>query len=171
MTVEINLDESPTFIRLKLETTPDSMWGSEPLPEGFEYEKAVDDYLNMLLKNLREKYPDAEIEIESSDFSRTDTDGFNIEHWIDDCINQTWEDWLDKWDPGRADSTLYIVDKETGEIIGSVVTNQSLSFDDAMKLAGFEFLAYPQVEADGWSNNDGFTIWNEETAELMLAEK
>ena len=41
---------------------------------------------------------------------------------------------------------MNIIDKQTGEVIGTVVTNQSLSFDRAMELAGFE---WQTLENDG----------------------
>ncbi len=62
---------------------------------------------------------------------------------------------------------MNIRDKQTGEIIGTVVTNQSLTFDRAMELAGFEWktLEDDGVECDGWYDADG-VLWDENTAEL-----
>lgn len=59
-----------------------------------------------------------------------------------------------------------IVDKETNEIIiGSVVTNHLLSFDDACHLAGLRWETWPDVDTDGWYQ-DGI-LWDEATAELV----
>lgn len=62
---------------------------------------------------------------------------------------------------------MNIKSKETGEIIGTVHTNQSLTFDRAMELAGFEWktLEADGVECDGWYDADG-TLWDESTAEM-----
>jgi hypothetical protein len=61
---------------------------------------------------------------------------------------------------------MNIIDKQTGEVIGTVVTNQSLSFDRAMELAGFEWqtLENDGVEFDGWYR-DGI-MYDESTAEI-----
>ena len=63
---------------------------------------------------------------------------------------------------------MVIKDKQTGEVIGTVVTNQSLTFDRAMELAGFEWKRWPEVECDGWY--DGDILWDESTAELDTDE-
>jgi hypothetical protein len=58
---------------------------------------------------------------------------------------------------------MNIKDKATNEVIGTVITNQSLTFDQAMELAGFEY-----VEGDnesGWTK-DGKVFYDEETAEM-----
>ena len=62
---------------------------------------------------------------------------------------------------------MIIKDKETNEVIGTVITNQSLTFDQAMGLAGFEWLTTEDdgVECDGWYDADG-TMWDESTAEI-----
>ena len=59
---------------------------------------------------------------------------------------------------------MNIVDKATNEVIGKVITNQSLTFDQAMDMAGFEY-----VEGDnesGWTKDGGKTLYDEETAEI-----
>ena len=59
-----------------------------------------------------------------------------------------------------------IVDTATNEVIGSVVTNQSLTFDQVMELAGFEYI---EGNETGWSKDGGRTVYNEETVELVEA--
>lgn len=61
---------------------------------------------------------------------------------------------------------MIIKDKQTGEIIGSVMTNQSLSFDEAMRLAGIEWktLDADGVECDGWY--DGDTLYTDGDVEI-----
>lgn len=61
---------------------------------------------------------------------------------------------------------MVIKNKETGEVIGRVTTNQSLTFDQAMELAGFEWktLEKDDVESDGWYD-DG-VLWDESVAEM-----
>ena len=54
---------------------------------------------------------------------------------------------------------MRIIDKSTGEAIASVTTNHSLTFDEAMDLAGFESVDGGWVDADG-------TLWDESVAEL-----
>jgi len=61
--------------------------------------------------------------------------------------------------------TVKIVEKETQEVIGEVVANHSLSFDEACELAGLEWKTYPEVETDGWYK-DGI-LWDESVAELV----
>lgn len=61
--------------------------------------------------------------------------------------------------------TVLIVEKGTQEVIGTVFTNQSLSFDDACRLAGLEWKTHPEVETDGWYK-DGI-LWDESVAELV----
>lgn len=59
-----------------------------------------------------------------------------------------------------------IVEKETGNIIGTSVThNHRLSFNDVCKLAGLEWKSYPEVETDGWY--DGDILWDESVAEMV----
>lgn len=60
-----------------------------------------------------------------------------------------------------------IVDTATNEVIGTVVTNQSLTFDQTMELAGFE---YVEGNETGWSKDGGRTVYNEKTAEIVEAE-
>lgn len=64
-------------------------------------------------------------------------------------------------------ATVKIIDKETREVLGEVVANHSLSFDEAMELAGFKWVTFPAVEADGWSNDNGRTVWDQSVAELV----
>lgn len=59
---------------------------------------------------------------------------------------------------------MNINDKQTGEVIGKVITNQSMTFDQAMEMAGFEY-----IEGDnesGWSKDGGKTLYAESTAEM-----
>ena len=59
---------------------------------------------------------------------------------------------------------MNIVDKETKEVIGKVITNNSMTFDQAMEAAGFEY-----IEGDnesGWSKDGGKTLYDETTAEM-----
>jgi len=62
---------------------------------------------------------------------------------------------------------MVIKDKQTGEVIGEVITNQSLTFDQAMELAGFVWktLAANGVECDGWY--DGDDLYDESSAEMV----
>lgn len=64
---------------------------------------------------------------------------------------------------------MRIVDTATKEVIGKVVTNHSLSFDEAMKLAGFEW--YEGANESGWSKDGGRTIYDESTAEMDWNEE
>jgi hypothetical protein len=59
---------------------------------------------------------------------------------------------------------LKIVEKDTGIIIGQVATNQSLTFDEACRLAGLKWKSYPDVDTDGWYKGD--TLWDESVAEI-----
>ncbi len=62
----------------------------------------------------------------------------------------------------------YIIrDTNTGEIIGSVVTNHSMDFDETMRLAGFDWLTLENdgVECDGWYDKNGI-LWDESSAEI-----
>lgn len=65
---------------------------------------------------------------------------------------------------------MIIKDKQTGTVIGKVMTNQSLSFDRAMELAGFEWktLETDGVECDGWY--DGDVLYDESVAEMVYDE-
>ena len=62
---------------------------------------------------------------------------------------------------------MNIINKKTGEVIGTVITNQSLTFDRAMELAGFEWKTTENdnVEGDGWYDADGI-LWDESVAEM-----
>ena len=57
---------------------------------------------------------------------------------------------------------MVIRSTENGEIIGRVITNQSLTFDRAMELAGFE---YVEGNESGWTK-DGNTFYDESVAEM-----
>lgn len=62
---------------------------------------------------------------------------------------------------------MIIKSKETGEVIGKVVTNQSLTFDETMRLAGFEWKEYdPEngIECRGWY--DGDVLLDESVVEI-----
>lgn len=56
---------------------------------------------------------------------------------------------------------MVIRDKETNEIIGRVITNQSLTFDRAMELAGYDYIETPNE--GGWSK-DGNVYYDDSTA-------
>jgi hypothetical protein len=59
---------------------------------------------------------------------------------------------------------MNIKDKATNEVIGKVITNHSMTFDQAMEAAGFEY-----IEGDnesGWSKDGGKTLYDETTAEV-----
>jgi hypothetical protein len=59
---------------------------------------------------------------------------------------------------------MNIKDTATNEVIGKVITNQSMTFDQAMEMAGFEY-----IEGDnesGWSKDGGKTLYGETTAEM-----
>jgi membrane-bound inhibitor of C-type lysozyme len=58
---------------------------------------------------------------------------------------------------------MVIKDKQSGEVIGEVVTNQSLTFDQAMDLAGFE---YVEGNESGWTKDGGRTLYDESVAEI-----
>lgn len=58
---------------------------------------------------------------------------------------------------------MVIKDKETGKVIGKVITNQSLTFDEAMKLAGFEYI---EGNESGWTKDGGRTVYDESVAEM-----
>ena len=61
---------------------------------------------------------------------------------------------------------MNIIDKETGEVIGTVYTNQRLTLERAMELAGFEWKTLEEdgVECDGWYKGD--VLYDESTAEI-----
>jgi len=50
-----------------------------------------------------------------------------------------------------------VIDTSTQDEIGKVYSNKSLSDDEVMELAGFEFEYSEAWQAEGWSN-DGNTI-------------
>jgi hypothetical protein len=60
---------------------------------------------------------------------------------------------------------LKIVEKETGNTIGQVNTNQSLTFDEACQLAGLEWKCWPDVDTDGWYKNG--ILYDESVAEIQ----
>lgn len=61
---------------------------------------------------------------------------------------------------------MNIIDKQTGEVIGTVHTNHSMTLDQAFELAGFEWktLEKDGVECDGWYKGD--VLYDESTAEM-----
>jgi hypothetical protein len=62
---------------------------------------------------------------------------------------------------------MNIISKETGEVIGTVITTQRLTLDQAFELAGFEWHEYePEngFECRGWYK-DG-VLYDESVAEL-----
>ena len=62
--------------------------------------------------------------------------------------------------------TIVLVDKATKSIIGRVVTNHSLSFDDAMELAGFEYVN--GEDESGYTAGDG--VFYDESAATYIDE-
>ena len=58
---------------------------------------------------------------------------------------------------------MKIRDKDTQEIIGKVITNHSMTFEEAMKLAGYR---YEEGNDTGWTR-DGTTYYDEATAEIV----
>ena len=62
---------------------------------------------------------------------------------------------------------MNIINKQSREVIGTVITNHSLTFDQAMELAGFEWktLEDDGVECDGWYDADN-VLWDESVAEI-----
>lgn len=59
---------------------------------------------------------------------------------------------------------MNIKDKASGEIIGTVITNRSMTFDEAMEMAGFEYIE--NDNEGGWSKDGGITLYDESTAEI-----
>ncbi len=61
---------------------------------------------------------------------------------------------------------MNIIDRQTGEVIGTVHTTQSITLDQAFSLAGFEWKTYEDdgVECDGWYIDD--VLYDESTAEM-----
>ena len=59
---------------------------------------------------------------------------------------------------------MNIKDKATGEVIGTVITNHSMTFDEAMDFAGFVWHA--EDGECGWTKDDAVTLWDEESAEM-----
>lgn len=61
---------------------------------------------------------------------------------------------------------MNIIDKQTKEVIGTVVTNNSLTLEQAFELAGFEWKTQEDdgVECDGWYKDD--VLYDESTAEM-----
>lgn len=58
---------------------------------------------------------------------------------------------------------INIIDRQTQETIGTVITNHSLTTDEIMSLSGFEW-----VEGDnetGWTK-DGRTFYDESTVDM-----
>jgi len=62
-------------------------------------------------------------------------------------------------------TTYALVEKSTQETIGTVESNQSLSFSDVCELAGLEWKTSPEVETDGWYK-DG-VLYDESVAEVQ----
>jgi hypothetical protein len=64
---------------------------------------------------------------------------------------------------------MKIIDKQTGEVIGKVITNHSMTLDQAFELAGFDWKTVENdscdgIECDGWYK-DG-VLYDESTAEM-----
>jgi len=70
-----------------------------------------------------------------------------------------------EFQPERQEIEMKIISKDTSKVIGRVVAGQSLTFDQAMELAGFEWKTYPEVECDGWYD-DSDVLWDETVAEI-----
>ena len=62
-----------------------------------------------------------------------------------------------------------LVTKDTPhEIVGRVASNHSMTFDEVMEFAGFDFLTYDDdgVECDGWYDDSG-TQYDESVLALV----
>jgi len=59
---------------------------------------------------------------------------------------------------------MNIVDTATNEVIGKVITNHSMSFGEAMEMAGFEYIE--GENESGWSKDGGKTLYDESTAAM-----
>ena len=55
---------------------------------------------------------------------------------------------------------MRFVVKEGETVLGSVMTNRSLSFDEVMELAGFTWQYSDEWQTEGWSNDDGETCYS-----------
>lgn len=58
---------------------------------------------------------------------------------------------------------MVIRDTASKQIIGRVITNKSLTFDEAMELAGFEYI---DGNESGWTKDNGKTLYDESTATM-----
>lgn len=57
---------------------------------------------------------------------------------------------------------MIIIDKQTGETIGRVITNHSMTTGEAMELAGFRYI---EGNDTGWTR-DGITFYDESSVEI-----
>lgn len=58
---------------------------------------------------------------------------------------------------------MVIKDKQTGKVIGNVITNRSMTFEEAMESAGFK---YVEGNESGWTKDGGRTVYDDSTAEM-----
>ncbi len=59
-----------------------------------------------------------------------------------------------------------IISKEEKEVLGKVGSNRSMTFDEVMECAGFEYLTFDDNVDDGWYDDDG-TLWDESSAAVI----
>ena len=66
------------------------------------------------------------------------------------------------------DDRLYVRDAETGEVLGKLLTNQSLTFDQIMRLVGAEW--HDEPNESGWTFDGGVTLYDESTIDIGYAD-
>jgi hypothetical protein len=66
---------------------------------------------------------------------------------------------------------IKLIDKITKEELGSIITNQSLTFDEMCKLADLKWKTFEkdQVETDGWYKNN--VLYEESDVEIVSGDQ
>ncbi len=64
------------------------------------------------------------------------------------------------------DNRTQVLDRETGEVLGKILANHSLSIDEAMHLIGAKWYD----KDGGWSLDGGRTCYDSSTLELVTPE-
>ena len=65
---------------------------------------------------------------------------------------------------------LTVYEVSSGDILGTIVTNRSMTLDGALRIIGFEYQYWEQHQTEGWSNDNGETIYDSSDIETEADE-
>lgn len=65
---------------------------------------------------------------------------------------------------------ITVYETSNGHILGTIVTNRSITTDEALCMIGFQYRYWEQHQIEGWSGDDGKTVYDASDIEVDADE-